>query len=146
MKRDCIYNIDKLFQKKGFRSFIYLYYKSFDIHKVSVRLAHFTHSASIISNRKIQRSLIRGRGTSIHTTLDKRLHGIQAEIIFFHKIYRQMQFYTMNDTFLDGYVPYFPFYVVYILHLIRFARISSNVSDFKNRIQFSTAYLGKQGY
>ena len=32
----------------GFRAFIYFYYKSFDIHKCSARLAHFMHSASII--------------------------------------------------------------------------------------------------
>ena len=29
------------------------------------RLAHFTHSASIIRNRNTQRSLVRGRGTSV---------------------------------------------------------------------------------
>ena len=47
-----------------------------------------------------------------------------------------MQFYILNDTFLDGDVPRFPFYVVYILHLIRFARVSTNVSDFKIESNF----------
>ena len=32
LKRDSIYNIDMLFKKKGFQAFIYIYYKSFDIH------------------------------------------------------------------------------------------------------------------
>ena len=32
---------------------------------VPSRLAHFTHSASVVWNRKTQRSLVRGRGTSI---------------------------------------------------------------------------------
>ena len=33
---------------------------------VPARLAHFTHSVSIFCNSKTQRSLIRGRDTSIH--------------------------------------------------------------------------------
>ena len=58
-----------------------------------------------------------------------------------------MQFYTMNDTFLVEMFLVSLLCSIYIyLHLIRFARVSSNDSDFKNRIQFSTAYLGKQGY
>ena len=32
---------------------------------VPVALAHFTHSASIVWNRKTERSLVRGRGTSV---------------------------------------------------------------------------------
>ena len=47
------------------RKIIYIYYKIFDIHRCSSRLAHLTHSASIFWNRKTQRSLIRGCGTSI---------------------------------------------------------------------------------
>ena len=35
LKRDCIYNIDMLFSKKGFQAFIYIYYKSFDVHRCS---------------------------------------------------------------------------------------------------------------
>ena len=33
LKRDYIYNIDMLFWKKGFQTFIYIYYKNFDIHR-----------------------------------------------------------------------------------------------------------------
>ena len=32
---------------------------------VPVGLAHFTHSASVVGNKKTQRSLVRGRGTSV---------------------------------------------------------------------------------
>ena len=32
LKRDSIYNINMLFLKKGFQAFIYIYYKSIDIH------------------------------------------------------------------------------------------------------------------
>ena len=41
LKRDFIYNIDMLFQKKGFQTFIYMYYKSFDIHICSSRTGSF---------------------------------------------------------------------------------------------------------
>ena len=37
LKRDSICNIDMLFYKKGFQAFIYIYYKSFDIHICSSR-------------------------------------------------------------------------------------------------------------
>ena len=39
-----------------------------------------------------------------------------------------------------------PSYGVYNLHLIHFARVRPNISDFKNRNQFLTAKLLKQGY
>ena len=48
LKRDSIYNIDMLFWKKGFQTFIYIYYKSFDIHICSTRTGFFTHSVSIV--------------------------------------------------------------------------------------------------
>ena len=35
LKRDSINNIDMMFKKKGFQAFIYIYYKSFDIHVCS---------------------------------------------------------------------------------------------------------------
>ena len=41
LKRDSIYNIDMLFWKKGFQTFIYIYYKSFDIHICSSRTGSF---------------------------------------------------------------------------------------------------------
>ena len=55
-----------LFSKKGFQKFIYIFIKALTYTDVPVRLAHFTHSASILWNRKNQRSLVRGRGTSIY--------------------------------------------------------------------------------
>ena len=39
----------------------------------------------------------------------------------------------VNVPFLDGDVPRSPFYGVYISQLVRFARVCSNVEDFKNR-------------
>ena len=41
LKRDSIYNIDMLFVKKGFKAFIYIYYKSTDIHICSSRTSSF---------------------------------------------------------------------------------------------------------
>ena len=42
-------------------------------------------------------------------------------------------FEIVNVPFFDGDVPRSPFYVIYIAQLIRFARVCSNVEDFKNR-------------
>ena len=55
-------------------------------------------------------------------------------------------FEIVNFPFLDGDVPRSPSYGVYISQLIRFARVCSNVDDFKNRTLFFTAKLLKQGY
>ena len=41
LKHDSIYNIDMLFWKKGFQAFIYISYKSFDIHICSSRTGSF---------------------------------------------------------------------------------------------------------
>ena len=48
-------------------------------------------------------------------------------------------FEQINFPFLDGNVPHSPSYGVYISQLIRFARVWSNVDDFKNRNLFLTA-------
>ena len=55
-------------------------------------------------------------------------------------------FYIVNFTFLDGDVPRRTSYGVYISQLIRFARESSNVSNFNCRNKALTAKLLKQGY
>ena len=55
-------------------------------------------------------------------------------------------FEIVNFPFLDGDVPHSPFYGVYISQLICFARVCSNVDDFKKRNLFLTAKLSKQGY
>ena len=55
-------------------------------------------------------------------------------------------FDIVNFPFLDGDVPRRKSYGVYISKLIRFARASSNVSDFNCRIKALTAKLLKQGY
>ena len=55
-------------------------------------------------------------------------------------------FDIVNFPFLDGDVPRSTSYGVYISQLIRFARESSNVSDFSCRNKALTAKLLKQGY
>ena len=52
----------------------------------------------------------------------------------------------VNFPFLDGDVPRHTSYGVYISQLIRFARASSNVSDFNCRNKTLTAKLLRQGY
>ena len=54
-------------------------------------------------------------------------------------------FEIFNFPFLDGDVLRPPSYGIYILQLIRCVRVCSNVSGFKNRNQFSTDKLLKQG-
>ena len=55
-------------------------------------------------------------------------------------------FDIVNFQFLDGDVPRRTSYGVYISQLIRFARASSNVSDFNCRNKALTAKPLKQGY
>ena len=55
-------------------------------------------------------------------------------------------FAIVNFPFLDGDVPRRTSYAVYISQLIRFARASSNVSDFNCRNKALTAKHLKQGY
>ena len=55
-------------------------------------------------------------------------------------------FDIVNFPFLDGDVPRRTSYGVYISQLIRFARASSNISDFNCRNKALTAKLLKQGY
>ena len=52
----------------------------------------------------------------------------------------------VNFPFLDEDVPRCTSYGIYISQLIRFARASSNVSDFNCRKKAITAKLLKQGY
>ena len=63
------------------------------------------------------------------------------------KIYdKQDDFDIANFPFSDGDVPRRTSYGVYISQLIKFARASSNVSDFNCRNKALTAKLFKQGY
>ena len=55
-------------------------------------------------------------------------------------------FGIMNFPFLDGDVPRRTLYGVYISQSIRFARASSNVSDFNCRNKALTAKLLRQGH
>ena len=55
-------------------------------------------------------------------------------------------FDIVNFPFLDGDVPRRTSYVVYTSQLIRFARASSNFSDFQCRNKAITAKFLKQGY
>ena len=57
-----------------------------------------------------------------------------------------VEFDIVNFPFLDGDVPRRTSYGVYISQLIRFARASSNVSDFNCRNKTLTAKILKQGY
>ena len=52
-------------RKKGFGHLFTFIIKALSYTYVPSRLALFTHSVSIVWNRKTQRSLVRGRGTSI---------------------------------------------------------------------------------
>ena len=52
-------------RKKGFMRLFTFTIKTLTYTNVPVGLAHFTHSASIVRNRKTQRSLVGGRGTSV---------------------------------------------------------------------------------
>ena len=54
-------------------------------------------------------------------------------------------FDIINFSFLDGDVPRLTSHGVYISQLIRFARASSNVSDFNCRNKVITAKLLRQG-
>ena len=55
-------------------------------------------------------------------------------------------FDTIHFPFLDGDVPRRILYGVYISQLIRFARASSNLSDFNCRNKALTAKLLRKGY
>ena len=55
-------------------------------------------------------------------------------------------FDIVNFPFLDGDIPRRTSYGVYISQLIRFARVSSNLSDFNYRNKALTAKLLRQGY
>ena len=55
-------------------------------------------------------------------------------------------FEIVNFPFLDGDVPRSTSYGVYISQLIRFARASSNVTDFNTRNRMLTQKLFKQDY
>ena len=55
-------------------------------------------------------------------------------------------FDIVNFPFLDSDVPRRTSYGVYISQLIRFARVSSNLSDFNCRNKALTAKLLRQGY
>ena len=55
-------------------------------------------------------------------------------------------FLIVNFPFMDGDVPRRTSYGVYISQLIRFARASSNLSDFNYRDKALTAKLLGQGY
>ena len=58
----------------------------------------------------------------------------------------KFDFEIVNFPFLDGDVPRSPSYGIYILQLIRFARLCSNVDDFKKKKKpILTAKLLKQG-
>ena len=55
-------------------------------------------------------------------------------------------FDSVTFPFLDGDVPRLTSYEIYISQLIRFARASSNLSDFNCRNKALTAKLFRQGY
>ena len=74
LKRDCITILICCSRKMGFRQLFTFTIKALTYTDVPARLAHFTHTASIFWNRKTQRSFIRGRGTSILTTVLRLYH------------------------------------------------------------------------
>ena len=87
------------------------------------------------------------KANSSDTFLDLNL-SITNGIVSF-KIYDKHDDFIIeivNFSSLDGDVPRSPSYGVCISRLIRFARVCSNVDDFKKRNLFLTAKLLKQGY
>ena len=66
--------------KKGFSHLFTFTIKALSYTGVSAKLAHFTHSASIFRNRKTQRSLVRGRGTSIVSVWWQTNKGIHIDL------------------------------------------------------------------
>ena len=69
-------------RKKGFRHLFTFIIKALTYTYVQSRLAHFTHSASIVWNRKTQRSLVRGCGTSRYEYQSYRLYNEQKVILY----------------------------------------------------------------
>ena len=68
-------------------------------------------------------------------------------IQFLQKIYDKREAVDIvNFPFLDGDVPRPPSYGVYLFQLIRFAKASSQVSDFNSRNKSLTVNILRQGY
>ena len=77
------------------------------------------------------------------------LHLSISNDIMSTKIYDKrddFDFEIVKFPFLDGDVTCSTFYGVYISQLIRFARASSNITDFNIRNKWLTQKLLKQGY
>ena len=83
--RDGIYSIQNTDLNKGFRRLL-----KFTIIFVPARVAHFMHSASTFLNGMIQRSLLRGYGTSINPNILERISYIcltkLSTFIHVHKV------------------------------------------------------------
>ena len=70
-------------RQKGFRHLFKFTIKALTYTHVLAGLAHFTYSASIVWNRKTQRSLIRGCGTSIYLIIREwYLHRLLSKTLF----------------------------------------------------------------
>ena len=76
-------------------------------------LAHFTYSASIVWNRKTQRSLVRGRGTSINIYKHKGLYLHRSlswfsftPLSFYSQIVTAFTPHSRTDFTLSEYILY----------------------------------------
>ena len=90
--------------EKWFQAFIYITIKALTCTYVLhvAGLAHFTYSASIVWNRKTQRSLVRGRSTSIYISIRDYIYSVyyQKHCLFF--IHSTVFLFVTRDSI---YVP-----------------------------------------
>ena len=101
-------------RKKGFRRLFTCTIKALTYTFVPVGLAHFTHSASIAWNREIQRSLVRGRGTSVPFLIkwqDTFSHYQSSSANYYaqktpsgHPISCTMKQHTLNNTYKCAHI------------------------------------------
>ena len=89
-------------RKKGFRHSFTFTIKALTYTYVLAGLAHFTYSVSIVWNRKTQRSLVRGRGTSIHISIRNYIYSAYYQNIVYFFIHSTVFLFVNHDGI---YVP-----------------------------------------
>ena len=107
----------------------------------------FTVCSPLHTKRKWIKSFVRRMSSCHRTFLDLNLCIFNGTVST--KIYDKrddFDFDIVNFPFLDGDVPRRTSYGVYLSQLIRFARASSNLSDFNCHNKALTAKLLRQGY
>ena len=76
-------------RKKAFRHLVTFTIKVLTYTYVLAGLAHFTYAASIVWNRNTQRSLVRGRGTSMYISIRDYIYTVyyQKTLFVFHSLH-----------------------------------------------------------